>query len=298
MQDRRMNREFAFRCGRLHGCGNSFVLLFVPSGALADWPELARRICDPASGVGADGLLVIRSWTDGHWPVEMWNPDGSPMGMCGNGIRCVTRFLYDEELVQGSGPVRFTVGERVITCWLLSGGNVRVDMGVPSFQPADIPLASPEPLVHQPVSLLGRSFLLSAVSMGNPHCVLFEQGGESWSVSEWGPLLERHPLFPERANVSFAAVQSPGCVSLRVWERGAGATQACGTAACATVVVGHQIGLLARRVEVLLPGGALDVELNEDGRVLLSGPTERLNVGYVPYSWLRGAEEARWSVLR
>ena len=293
-----MKKEFAFRCARLHGCGNSFVILFAPSSSVADWPGLATQICDARQGVGADGLLIIRALSDGVWPVEMWNPDGSPMGMCGNGIRCVTRFLYDEGLVQGAEPQRFLVGGRVITCWLLLGGHVRVDMGVPSFRPADIPLASAEALVDSPLTVHGRSFVLSALSMGNPHCVLFERGGASLSVAEWGPRFERHPLFPERVNVSFAEVHAPGEVSLRVWERGAGATLACGTAACATVVAGHRTGRLARHVSVRLPGGVLEVELGDDGRVQLSGPTERLNVGYVPYSWLRGAGEAQWNVLR
>ena len=292
-----MGTEFAFRCAKLQGCGNSFVVLIAPPGALLDWPMLARRACNPRTGIGSDGLLVVRAKDGERWPVEMWNPDGSRMGMCGNGIRCITRFLIDEGLAARGERILFTVAGRELACEDLPDRQIRVDMGLPSFQPHAVPVASADEVFDQQLEVDGVCMRISALTMGNPHCVIFDSRHRDLDPLLWGPRLECHPLFPDRANVSFADALSRSHVALRVWERGAGATLACGTAACATVVTGVRLGLCDRNVQVTLPGGDLRVEWSsESGRVMLTGPAEPVREGYIAYSALKSAnEEVRWS---
>ena len=292
-----MEPEFAFRCAKLEGCGNSFVVLVTPPGPLADWAGFARRACNPRTGFGADGVLVIRPERSGRWPVDLWNPDGTPMGMCGNGVRCIARFLVDEGLALAADPVVLEVAGRGIVCHLLPDRRIRVDMGVPTFRPEEVPHTCPGELLDHELWVDGELLRVSVLSMGNPHCVIFSKSGSDLCLATWGPRLENHPLFPERANISFASVERRDRVALRVWERGAGATLACGTAASATVVAGVRLGHLDRRVEVALPGGVLEVEWSESsGSVVLTGPAERVEGGYLSFSSLRMAHsEVQWS---
>lgn len=215
--------------------------------------------------------------------VEMFNPDGSVMGMCGNGIRCVARFIYEEE--EGVPEnLSFLVHGRRIECFSEDKGRkVRVDMGAPSFEPTRIPYLGNE-VTQVPFVVSGREFRGSLVSMGNPHLVikLADEDFELLELEKWGPLLEKHPLFPESTNVHFVREIDQSRCEVKVWERGAGVTMACGTGACAVAVTGIREGRFQQRVEVALPGGLLEIEWKgNEAHVFMTGPTEVICRGIV-----------------
>lgn len=269
---------------KMHGLGNDFVVVNGFSQVLPTDPAaLAHRVCDRRFGVGADGLVLILPSESAQFRMRIFNPDGSEPEMCGNAIRCVALYAYRRGLTADrrmevetlAGPIRpelrFEDGKEA----------VRVDMGRPRLSRAEIPMVgTPGPVVGERLEAGERSFEVTAVSMGNPHCVIFasEPGElEEQEFRRYGPLLERHPAFPARTNVEFVAVDSPGEVRVRVWERGAGPTPACGTGACAVVVAGVLTGRTGRTVNVRLPGGVLLIEWPDDsGPVYMSGPAEEV----------------------
>jgi diaminopimelate epimerase len=267
---------------KIQGCKNSFVLCWCPHEKDIRHEELARFLCSPATGIGSDGLimpllpLVNDQSSTAHFDVCMLNPDGSNMGMCGNGVRCLVRFLVlEQHLPPETGTVHFTVNKRLIRCSYSDGGKlVEADMGEPEFSKENIPvLLEGDPLHTILDTPSGDSFSATILSMGNPHCVIEVENPDSFSVHETGRELENHSVFPERANIEFVQVLSPSKIKMRVWERGAGETQACGTGACAAAVAMYKRDRVGRCVEVLLPGGTLQVRWDEsDNRVYLSGP--------------------------
>lgn len=270
---------------KIHGCRNSFVIVRradVPaydSWSSAQCEELARRVCNPGSGLGADGFFLV-SPINGGVAVEMRNPDGGLMGMCGNGVRCAVRAVYRwgwEGLPQ---PLPVRIGEHQVMCEARDEGRfVRVAMGPARLEPTEVPVVFEQPLRGDDVVLGGRRRAAWAVSMGNPHCVLDDEGEE---LREVGPLIEHDPLFPKRTNVEFVSVLSRGSIAVRVWERGAGVTQACGTGACAATVVSIERGLCDSPVIVHMPGGDLLVEWDSlHNEVFLSGPAEDIASGVV-----------------
>lgn len=253
---------------KAQGLGNDFVVLDAlrPLSLPDDLPAFARLACDRRLGVGGDGLLVLERGDAAPYRMRMWNPDGSESEMCGNGLRCAAAILHerghapdDMTIETGVGPLRARVGE----------GGVTVDMGLARLTRGEIGMSGPPEETFVEVDLDGE--MATAVSMGNPHLVLFVPDVGAIDLTSRGPQLERHPLFPSRTNVHFVEILGPDEARVRVWERGAGATLACGTGACAVAVAGVETGRLARRSTVHLPGGALTIEVAEDRRVTMTG---------------------------
>ncbi len=262
---------------KMHGLGNDFVVLDARAHGLAVGVAAARAIADRRRGIGFDQLLVLeRPRTGGDIFMRIFNPDGSEAGGCGNGTRCVARLMMDE--LRETRVVVETLGGRLVPP-AGGGGLATVPRGAPGVEGEEPPLAGRRDprRIDIKIGPIDDPYLWgpAAVSMGNPHAVFFVDDAASIQLDKVGPLVENHPLFPERANVSFAEVRDPGHAKLRVWERSAGATLACGTAACATLVAGVRLGKLARAAEIELPGGTLAVAWREsDGHVLMTGPAE------------------------
>lgn len=268
---------------KVHGCHNSFVIVRLAdipvyrSFSAAQCEELARRVCDKGGGLGADGFFLVSQGGEGI-EVEMRNPDGGLMGMCGNGVRCVVRAVYRWGWERLPNPLSVHIGEHAVICETSDEGrSVRVAMGPAQFDPALLPMLVERPLRGHEVFLGGRSRSAWAVSMGNPHCVLQDEGESLHGV---GPLIEHDPLFPDRVNVEFVSVISRDSIAVRVWERGAGPTQACGTGACASAVVSIERGVCDSPLTVRMPGGDLTVEWDRlNNEVFLSGPAEEIASG-------------------
>jgi diaminopimelate epimerase len=268
---------------KMHGIGNDYVYVDCFRNPVpADPSEAARRVSRSHFGVGADGLILImpaqQSGMDAR--MRMFNADGSEGNMCGNGIRCVGKYLYDSGLCKKTRiAVETRSGPRYLDMVVEDGRAVaaRVDMGVPGLNPGDLPVncAASEMLNLQAA---GRGFV--CVSMGNPHAVCFDSDLGDHDVLNIGPQVESSPIFPEKVNVEFARVLAPDRIQMRVWERGSGETMACGTGACATLVAGVLSGRCARRATLELLGGELLIEWNQqDGHVYMTGPAETVFEG-------------------
>lgn len=256
---------------KYHASGNDFLIvdeIDEPAGTL-DVPAL----CDRWMGVGADGLIRVKRGTTAPYRFDLMNADGSRAEMSGNGIRCVAAFLRARGYVD-DGPldVETPAGVRRTT---FTHDGALVEMGAPNFTKAAIPMRGPawETFLQQPLDVGGLTMTVSALSMGNPHLVLFlDEDPERYHVEHMGPALEHHDLFPERTNVEFARIEADGTIEVRVWERGVGETLACGTGACAVAVAANEAGLAPLSTTVRFRGGPLTVERRDDGSVILGGP--------------------------
>jgi len=258
---------------KMHGIGNDFVMVdgFAQDLSTMDLATLARDVCDRHKGVGGDGLIVAVPGADAPFAMRMWNPDGSESEMCGNGIRCFAQFvrargLTDETVL----PVETGAGRLVLD--VLGEGKVRVDMGKARLTNEEIGLAPGVASPFLDADLGFEGLRGTAVSMGNPHVVVFVDDVAAVPLTEWGPVLEHHAAFPRRVNVHFVQVLSPTHVRQRTWERGAGVTLACGTGACAVGVASHLNGHTGRQCLVSLPGGDLEIDYTADGTVFMTGP--------------------------
>lgn len=261
---------------KMNGLGNDFVIV----DARAESPGLTsaqvQRIADPALGPGCDQFIALEPSPAGaDLFMRIYNADGGEVASCGNAARCVALLAAAEA---GRGTVTLETLAGVLEAWLNSDGSVTVDMGMPRFQWEEIPLAEEfhdtrmievqigpidEPVLHSP----------SVVNVGNPHAIFWVEDAEAYDLVRFGPMIENHPMFPERVNVSLAQVDGRDALTLRVWERGAGLTRACGTAACAAVVAAARKGLTERSARVALPGGTLSIEWREgDDHILMTGP--------------------------
>jgi diaminopimelate epimerase len=273
---------------KMHGLGNDYVYVSLfDQPPPADISALARAVSDRHTGIGSDGLILIAPSERADARMRMFNVDGSEGEMCGNGIRCVAKYIHDH----GIAPrrrVTIETGRGVLTLDLeVADGkarSVRVDMGRPILRAAEIPTTLPgDPPLDVPLSLDGHELRLTAVSMGNPHVVAFVDDVGAFPVETLGPLLERHPVFPNRVNVHFAQVLGPGKVRMRTWERGSGLTMACGTGACAVCVAGALTGRTERRLLAHLPGGDLHLEWPaDDAPVFMTGPAVEVFSGDWP----------------
>ncbi|MEO1331607.1 MAG: diaminopimelate epimerase [Pseudomonadota bacterium] len=268
---------------KMHGLGNDFVLIDARGGDDPVTPALARAIADRHRGVGFDQLVVIRESAERGIAaaVDFWNADGSMAQACGNATRCVADLLMRE---QGVEALALRSVAARLDCARLADGRIRVGMGRPKLDWREIPLAEASDTERIDVKLgpIGAPSLWGpgAVNMGNPHAVFFVEDAEAQPVATIGPMIENHPMFPERANVGFAQVLERDRLRLRVWERGAGVTLACGSNACAAVVAGVRRDLVDRRAEVLLDGGALEIEWSEaDDVVYMTGPVRMVFAG-------------------
>lgn len=265
-----MNLRFT----KMHGLGNDFVVVDALTRPFEPTPEQCRRLADRRLGIGCDQVLLVEAArdpeTDFHY--RIFNADGSEVEQCGNGARCFARYVREKGLTDkreipvgtAAGPIRLHVED---------DGMVRVNMGRPRFEPEVIPFSAAAEADAYPLEVDGREIEIGAVSMGNPHAVMLVEDVDAAPVSELGPLIERHPRFPRRVNAGFMEILDEGNVRLRVFERGAGETMACGTGACAAVAVGRRRALLGTRVRVSLPGGNLVVEWPDESRpVWMTGP--------------------------
>jgi diaminopimelate epimerase len=275
------------RFTKMHGLGNDYVYVDGFKQTVADPTRLAVAVSDRHFGVGGDGLILILPGEGAPVRMRMFNADGSESEMCGNGIRCVAKFAYEKGLCRDN-PMRVQTGAGVLTLELDIADNlvhrVRVDMGAPRLAPADIPVDLPgERVVNHPLPLGGRQLAMTCVSMGNPHAVFYVDDLEEIDLENLGRKVEIHPLFPRRTNAHFVKVEKPAVVSLRTWERGSGATLACGTGAAAVCVAGVLTGRTGRKIVAKLPGGRLDLEWSEaDNHVYMTGPAVEVFSGDWP----------------
>ena len=263
------------------GCGNDFVLFDCLQDDIEDYASVARKVCDRHYGVGADGILVVLPSAQADFCMRIFNTDGSEAEMCGNGIRCFARYLYDFGLTK---ETRFTVetGAGILVPEIvLEGGKVKgikVDMGEPHLLGEEIPVVGFDgaKVIDKSMSVDGQEYHFTAVSMGNPHCVIFVDDAENFPIYELGHKFEEHALFPKKTNTEFVEVKDRQHVRMRVWERGAAVTLACGTGSCATVVAGILNGKLDRdaATEVELDGGKLSIHWANDNHVFMTGPAE------------------------
>ena len=262
---------------KMHGLGNDFVFLDRFSvSADEDYPELAKQLCHRNFGIGGDGLVVILPSKVADARMRIINSDGSEPEMCGNGIRCFARYVYDQGIVLNN-PMRVETLAGVLTIHLTikeaQVQGVRVDMGEPILRADLIPvLAQGEPVVGETLEVLGETFQYTAVSMGNPHCVIFVEDFTTLDFERFGPAIEKHALFPRKTNVEFIQINSPQEMTMKVWERGAGPTLACGTGACASAVAAVLNHKTERAVTIHLPGGDLLIEWGLDNHVYMTGP--------------------------
>jgi len=257
---------------KMHGLGNDFVVFDARDSAFALTPAQVKAVADRHFGIGCDTVVVIRpGGASADAAVSFFNADGSESESCFNASRCVARYLMDE---RGLIRVKLSTRGGLLVLGDAGKGLVTLDMGPPRLEWQEVPLAEPRDTQSFALEIGGSSLPASALSMGNPHCVLFVPDAEKAPVTALGPRIENLPLFPERTNVEFAQVLDPERIRMRVWERGVGVTLACGSGACATAVAAMRRGLTGRKVELILDGGSLAIEWREeDGHVLMTGPT-------------------------
>lgn len=271
------------RFTKMHGLGNDFVVLDATRERLDLNPTLVRDLADRRFGIGCDQLLVVEPPRDPatDFYYRIFNADGSEVEQCGNGARCFARFVRDQGLTRKDEiPVGTAAGP--IRLFIEPDGQVRVNMGAPILEPARIPFLVPSQALDYPLEVAGERLTIGAVSMGNPHAVLRVPDVESALVAILGPQIEHHPRFPARVNVGFMQILDPGHIRLRVHERGTGETLACGTGACAAVVIGHLWEILGDRVRVSLPGGDLVIQwVGGPEPVWMTGPATTVYQGEI-----------------
>ncbi|HZA40362.1 MAG TPA: diaminopimelate epimerase [Actinomycetota bacterium] len=271
---------------KYQGIGNDFVMIADPADEIRLDPEQVRALCDRRFGIGGDGVIRLRAASsDADFFMDYSNSDGSVGEMCGNGIRCLAAFARDEGLTDAT-TLRIDTRAGLKIVEVQDGGRSRVNMGAPIFQPDEIPVRGEgSDALHTKLELEHGVLEAASLSMGNPHAVLFVEDLDGTPVTSLGGLIEHHPAFPNGVNVEFVHVSSPERVDMRVWERGSGATLACGTGACAGAVAARLLRNTNRRVTVGLPGGELDVEwdgsLDEVASVFMTGPAARSFYGEI-----------------
>ena len=274
---------------KLHGAGNDYLYVDARNQE-RDWPALSVAMSDRHTGAGSDGIILVLPSEKADLRMRMFNADGSESEMCGNGIRCFVRFALDEQIIPyGDSVVSVETGAGILNVNpILKNGEMvraRVSMGEPVLIPSDVPVDLPgqDVIMDHPISVEGGDFKLTFVSMGNPHAIAFiEKPVDDVRLTEVGPLVEHHQIFPNRVNFEIANVLDRGRIKLRVWERGSGITLACGTGACATAVAARLHGYTEDKVAIELPGGELTVEWPGHGPVILEGPVAKVFEGEWP----------------
>lgn len=266
----------------MHGLGNDFVFVDGLAQDLSgiDLAALAVEMCHRRFGIGADGLNVIGKTPEGRLSMRLINCDGSEGGMCGNGIRCFARLVSKLGYVS-QNEFECEAGGVDLLVQMLPDGRVRVDMGKPQISRAEVGISpgDPDPFHDVPVEFEKQHYLAAAAGIGNPHLAIFVDRFDDLSIERWGPVLEHHPAFPNRTNVHLVHVLDRGHIRQKTWERGAGATLACGSGAGAVVVAAFLTGRIDRKVSVELPGGTLEMEYDEAGHVWMAGPAEEVFEG-------------------
>lgn len=280
---------------KMHGLGNDFILIdctdesnSVPS---EHYDSLSRQLCDRHFGVGADGVLLVLPSTQADIRMRIINSDGSEAEMCGNGIRCFARYVYEQGIVPKDVMTIETLAGIMVPRILLGDdgqvAQVEVDMGEPILEKAEIPMVGSGRAVAETIEIEEKPFQITAVSMGNPHCVIFVEDAKNFPIEYWGPRIERSAYFPRKTNVEFVQVLNEQEVIMRVWERGAAVTLACGTGACATTVACVLNGKTDRQIRLHLDGGDLQVRWDADNNHLyMTGPAEAVFQGQYPWEGL------------
>jgi diaminopimelate epimerase len=269
---------------KMHGCGNDYVYVNLFEEEIADAPGLSIAISDRHFGIGADGLITIGPSDCADFRMRIYNADGSEAEMCGNGIRCVAKYVYDHKLTDQT-QIRVETGAGVKELLLTVEGEkvtqVRVDMGEPILNPDLIPVTSTKnPVVDEPITVADREWYMTCVSMGNPHAVVFVEDVAAFAIEQFGPAFENHERFPKRTNTEFVQRISRSEVSMRVWERGSAETWACGTGACATAMACILNGYTDNHVLIHLRGGDLVIDYNPDtNHIFMTGPATEVFSG-------------------
>lgn len=274
---------------KMHGLGNDFIVIDAINQSVELTTSQIQFLANRHFGIGCDQLLLVEkpSNNEADFKYRIFNADGGEVAQCGNGVRCFARFVHDKGLTQQT-TIAVETASGIIYPSLLSNGDVRVNMGVPRFELSEIPFIAPQQSLTYNVDLAnGVEKEMSAISMGNPHAVMLVDNIETADVAMIGPMVEGHDRFPERVNAGFMQIINPNEIKLRVFERGVGETQACGTGACAAVVSGIQRGLLARKVKVSLLGGELMISWPQDTEsVWMTGPTEQVFDGEIAWAMI------------
>jgi diaminopimelate epimerase len=264
---------------KMQGCGNDFIFIDCLNGEMRDLKKLAKKLCDRRFGIGADQLLTVHPSKVADFKMEIYNADGGEVEMCGNGIRCFAKYVHDRGLAKKSELAVETLAGIIRP--RLVGDLVEVDMGEPILEGRKIPVDADGRILDYPLQVDGTTYRIHCVSMGNPHCVIFLDDLDALDLPRIGPRFEHHPFFPKRVNTEFVKVLGPGEMRMRVWERGAGETWACGTGACAAAVAGALTGRTERKAAIHLLGGDLVVEWRENNRVTMTGGAEEVFQGTV-----------------
>jgi len=266
---------------KMHGTGNDFIVIDSRKTKIPNLKAFAKEYCDRRFGVGADQVLVLGKSRKADFSMSIYNSDGSQVGMCGNGLRCLAKYVRDAKLTTKS-EITVETPAGIQTAKILSKNKVMVDMGTPILKGKQIPVNLSGRVINRPLRVDGKEIRGTCVGMGNPHCVIFVDEPKTYPVEKMGPLLEKHHLFPQKANVEFVKSVSDSVIEMRVWERGAGETLACGSGACAAVVASVLNGHTGRDVTVKLRGGDLQVEWNrEDDHVYMTGGAETVFEGVI-----------------
>jgi diaminopimelate epimerase len=274
-----MNLSFT----KMHGLGNDFIVIdcrnHAPGAGSEELGDLSKRLCHRRFGVGADQVLLLYDSDRADFGMRIFNADGSEVEMCGNGIRCFAKYIWDRGLSDKDVLDVDTIAGIIRP--EKSGNLVRVDMGEPVLEGRQIPVNHDGQVKDLPLKILDREFKITCVSMGNPHAVIVVDDAAQFDVAKYGPLIEHNGFFPKRTNVEFIQMMERGRIRMRVWERGAGETMACGTGASAAAVAANLKGLADRRVTVVLNGGELVIEWRDDNHVYMTGPAVEVFEGRV-----------------
>ena len=264
---------------KMHGIGNDFVVIDCREHDVREIDDFARRLCDRHYGIGADQVLMLYSSSVADFYMAIFNADGSEIEMCGNGIRCLAKYLVDHGITDKS-ELEIETPAGIIRPKLI-GEEVRVNMGAPILDGRNIPVNHDGQVIDFPLSVDGSEFKITAVSMGNPHCVIFVDDVDAFDLERFGPIFERHEFFPNRVNFEIVSVVNDREINMRVYERGAGETLACGTGACASAVAAHLNKKTGKEVLVHLKGGDLKIEIADDGNIYMTGPAEEVFTGEI-----------------
>ena len=276
-----------FNFTKLQGTGNDFVLIDCLKEPELDYIGAAKSLCDRHYGIGADGILLVLPSDKADICMRIINADGSEAEMCGNGIRCFARYVYEKGIVTKEEFTVETGAGILVPKMILKDGQVslvQVDMGEPILEGDNIPVQDfgLNQVINESIAVKDKEFKMTCVSMGNPHCVVFVDDAEAFPIEEAGPHFEKHEAFPRRVNAEFVTVRDRRHLRMRVWERGASVTLACGTGSCATLVAAVLTGRAERQAEIELDGGKLQVEWSQNNHVFMTGPAELVYAGRLP----------------
>ena len=267
------------RFTKMHGIGNDFIVVDAMNKEIPNPNALAAKLCDRRTGIGGDGLILMVPSPRADAMMRIINSDGSEPEMCGNGVRCAAKFMYDSGICRNTEMDIDTLAGVKHILYDPERQLATVNMGAPDFDPARIPVAAESNMVS--VKLGGRDVNFFCVSMGNPHAVTFDLFPDDEEFARFGPYMESHPLFPAKANIEFCRIEGPDEIAVKVWERGCGPTLACGTGSCAVLAAASSLGLTGRSAKIRLPGGVLHDQWAGDGCIYMTGPAETVFTGEV-----------------